>query len=192
MKRFVKRVLLWSAVALVLIQAVPYGRSHDNPPVAAEPTWPSSQVRALAQRACFDCHSNESRWPWYSHVAPMSWLVQRDVDEGRKHLNFSEWDRPQRHAKDAAGELEEGEMPPWFYLPLHAEARLTDAEKAELVAGLKAVALARPVVAPGSAQPPAPPPAVVPAPGKSDDDGAPDDGGKGRGKGQDGGYGYGK
>ncbi|MFM2418631.1 MAG: hypothetical protein RL385_3354 [Pseudomonadota bacterium] len=120
----------------VLIQLVPYGRSHENPPVRKEPVWDSPETRALAKRTCFDCHSNESTWPWYSHVAPVSWLVQHDVDEGREHLNFSEFDGPQRHAEDAAESVEEGEMPMAIYLPLHPEARLSPAEKAALVQGL--------------------------------------------------------
>jgi hypothetical protein len=138
--KWLKRILLALVVILVLIQAVPYGRAHTNPPGRVEPAWSSPAVRALAVRACFDCHSNESRWPWYSNVAPMSWLVQKDVDEARENLNFSEWDKPQRKAKDAADELEEGEMPPALYLPLHAEAKLSASEKAELLAGLKALA----------------------------------------------------
>lgn len=139
MRRWLKRVFLGGFVLLVLIQFVPYGRDHTNPPGSAEPAWPSARVRELAERACFDCHSHATRWPWYSHVAPMSWLVARDVKDGRKHLNFSAWDKPQKNASKASDELEEGEMPPWFYLPLHADARLTDAEKAELVQGLKAL-----------------------------------------------------
>ena len=138
--KWFKRVALALVAVFLLIQAVPYGRAHTNPPGRVEPAWASPAVRALAVRACFDCHSNESRWPWYANVAPMSWLIQHDVDEGREHLNFSEWDRPQRHARDAAEEVEEGEMPPAVYLPLHPEARLSAAEKAELVAGLKALA----------------------------------------------------
>ena len=142
------RKIVLAAIGLVvaalvgfgLLQLVPYGHNHTNPPVATEPAWDSAQTRALAARACFDCHSNQSRWPWYSHVAPMSWLVQRDVDEGREHLNFSAWDRPQKNAHEAAEEVEEGAMPLPKYLRLHPEARLSDAEKAELVAALKAIA----------------------------------------------------
>lgn len=139
MRRWIKRGLLGLVVLLVLAQLVPYGRDHSNPTGSVEPAWPSPRVRELAVRACFDCHSHATTWPWYSHVAPMSWLVQRDVEEGREHLNFSAWDRPQRHAHEAAEELEEGAMPPWFYLPLHSAARLSDAEKAELIQGLKAL-----------------------------------------------------
>ena len=132
-----KKILIGAIVVLLAIQAVPYGRDHANPAVGEEPKWDSPQTRALVKRVCFDCHSNETRWPWYSHVAPISWLVQHDVDEAREHLNFSEFDRPQRHADDAAEEVEEGEMPLWFYTPLHSDARLSDEEKQALIAGLK-------------------------------------------------------
>ena len=138
MKRFLKRALLALAALLVLIQLVPYGRDHENPPVRQEPPWDRPETRALAQRACFDCHSNETKWPWYTWVAPMSWLVARDVSEGREHLNFSEWDREQDDADEAAEMVEEGEMPPWFYLPAHPEARLTAEERATLIGGLEA------------------------------------------------------
>lgn len=138
-KRRILKPLLLGAVALAAaIQLVPYGRDHSNPPVTSEPQWDSTATRELAKRACFDCHSNETVWPWYSHVAPVSWLLQRDVDEGRSKLNFSEWNKPQKEADEAAKEVREGEMPPWFYLPTHPEARLTDAEKQALIAGLEA------------------------------------------------------
>ena len=132
------KILLLALGALLLVQAVPAGRNHQNPPVVQEPPWSSPQVRALAVRACFDCHSNQTRWPWYSNVAPISWLVSRDVSEGRRHLNFSQWNTPQRHAKDAANEVKHGDMPMWIYLPLHADARLSDTEHAQLIDGLTA------------------------------------------------------
>lgn len=138
MKKFLKRASIVLVLLLVLIQFVPYGRDHTNPAVVKEPVWNSTRTRELAVRACFDCHSNETNWPWYSHVAPASWLVQRDVDEGREHLNFSRFDVRQRDAHEAAEEVEEGAMPPWFYLPLHGDARLSDAETKELVEGLRA------------------------------------------------------
>ncbi len=131
----------WSLAALLggllLIQAVPYGRDHANPPVVAEPSWDSAQTRALAARACFDCHSNETVWPWYSNVAPVSWLVQRDVDEGREELNYSEWNRPQE-GDESAETVVEGSMPPRSYLLTHTDARLADAELAALADGLVA------------------------------------------------------
>lgn len=138
-----KRRILWRGLLGLLtlaaaIQLVPYGRAHGNRPVVAEPPWDSPATRALARRACFDCHSNEVRWPWYAHVAPVSWLVQHDVDEGRAALNFSEWHRPQEEAGEAAEALIEGEMPPRLYLVMHREARLSAAERAQLQAGFAA------------------------------------------------------
>jgi len=94
----------------------------------------------LAQRACFDCHSNETVWPWYSNVAPVSWLVQHDTDEGRRVLNFSTWNSggQSRRAGEAVEVVQEGEMPPATYLITHAGARLTAAEKQALANGLRA------------------------------------------------------
>lgn len=129
------------AVALaLLIQLVPFGKDHSNPPVVSEPAWDSAQTRALAQRSCFDCHSNETVWPWYSNIAPVSWLVQRDVQEGREKLNFSEWGMGRRD-DDAAEEvrevIESGEMPMKIYLLQHPEAVLTSEERAQLIQGLE-------------------------------------------------------
>jgi mono/diheme cytochrome c family protein len=135
--RWVKWGLAALLGGLLVIQLVPYGRDHDNPPVVAEPSWDSAQTRELAVRACFDCHSNETVWPWYSNVAPMSWLVQRDIDEGREHLNYSEWNRPQE-GEESAETVRENSMPPTSYLLTHPDARLTDAELAALADGLAA------------------------------------------------------
>jgi Haem-binding domain len=123
---------------LVAIQAVPYGRNHTNPPVRQEPNWDSPRTRELAVRACYDCHSNETRWPWYSNVAPFSWLLQYDVVEGRRELNYSRLDQPQREATDSAKELQDGDMPPSLYTLAHPEARLSAAERDELIRGLQA------------------------------------------------------
>ena len=82
MRRLVKRIVIGLGVLVglfVVMQAVPYGRDHTNPPVIVEPAWDSPRTRELAVRACFDCHSNETKWPSYSHVAPLSWVVQRHV-----------------------------------------------------------------------------------------------------------------
>ncbi len=131
------RILLPLLAIGVLIQLVPFGHQHTNPPVIQEPAWDSPQTRDLARRACFDCHSNETDWPWYSNVAPVSWLNQRDVNGGRRHLNFSEWNKPQKHAGRVVKEIQTGDMPLWFYLPMHPAARLSDAEKAALIAGFQ-------------------------------------------------------
>jgi len=129
------KVLKWVVLAAVLIQFIPYGHTHTNPPTTKEPAWDSPQTRELVHRACFDCHSNQTTFPWYSHVAPISWLLQRDVSGGRSQLNFTEWDLPQKHAKDVAKEVKQGDMPPWFYLPLHPASRLAAAEKQALIDG---------------------------------------------------------
>ena len=116
-----KKIIIWGAVAIValllVIQLIPFGRQHTNPPITQEPPWDSPQTRELVSQACFDCHSNETKWPWYSNIAPASWLVQRDVNEGRSEMNFSEWDRSGRGEPDeAVGLVASGEMPPGSYL----------------------------------------------------------------------------
>jgi mono/diheme cytochrome c family protein len=133
---------LWFRIAFGLlgtfltIQLIPYGRHHTNPPVTGEPTWNAPETRALAKQACFDCHSNETDWPAYASIAPVSWLVQRDVNEGRAVLNCSEWPRPQEQAKKASEEVREGEMPPAAYTLVHAHARLNAADRDQLAQGL--------------------------------------------------------
>ncbi len=136
-KELLRLALLILALLLVL-QLVPYGWKRDNPPVVAEPKWALEEGKVLFERACADCHSNRTRWPWYSYVAPVSWLLIHDVQEGRAHFNVSEWDRPQRNAKKAAEEVREGEMPLWIYRVAHREARLTAAERAQLILALEA------------------------------------------------------
>jgi len=140
MNRPTRRWWSWGAVGVLVtftaIQLVPYGRDHRNPPVTSEPPWDSPATRTLAKHACFDCHSNETEWPAYANVAPASWLIQRDVIEGRAALNFSEWQRPQEKAADAAEEVTEGEMPPAGYRLMHAHARLSPADRQRLASGL--------------------------------------------------------
>jgi hypothetical protein len=135
--RFFVRVGVVVVLLFVAIQFVPYGRNHVNPPVGPEPTWDSPETRALAKRACFDCHSNETEWPAYSKIAPVSWLIQHDVGEGRAVLNFSEWHRPQEEAKEAAEEVLEGEMPLRMYQLMHAHARLNARDRELLARGLE-------------------------------------------------------
>jgi hypothetical protein len=136
MKRLITIIIVGLLALFLLIQLIPYGHQHTNPPVVEEPNWDSSQTRDLAQRACFDCHSNEVVWPWYSNVAPVSWLIQHDVDEGRQHLNFSDWSKV-RELDDIPIVVSSGAMPPSQFLMMHPEARLTQAEKDALVNGLK-------------------------------------------------------
>ena len=138
MKRKIRWIFIGGLVIFIAIQAVPYGHGHLNPPVRVEPKWNNPVTRELAVRACFDCHSNQTVWPWYSYVAPASWLVQRHVEEGREELNFSEWDLPQDEAEEAAEEVLEGNMPMRNYVWLHPEAKLTDSERQALARGLEA------------------------------------------------------
>lgn len=125
-----KKLGVFAVLGLLAIQLVPMDRT--NPPVELDVIAPQA-VREVLRRACYDCHSHETRWPWYARLAPVSWLVARDVREGRKELNFSTWNR--LDAKERAEvreevyeESSEGEMPLWFYLPLHPEARLSAAD----------------------------------------------------------------
>ena len=133
----------WSQAALgllavlVAIQLVPYGRDHVNPATMSEPAWDSPGTQALAKQACYDCHSNETMWPAYAGLAPASWLVQRDVDEGRAVLNFSEWQRPQEDATEAAEKVREGDMPPVMYRLMHSSARLSEADRDLLARGFE-------------------------------------------------------
>ena len=137
------RTLASSAlVALVAVflaaQAVPFGRDHSNPPISGEPDWANVATRQLMVRACFDCHSNEVVWPWYSNVAPFSWAVWKHVEDGRNKVNYSEWDRPQREADESLEEVKKGSMPPGYYTlgGLHNEGKLSTEELATLLDGL--------------------------------------------------------
>src|SRR5450830_82850 len=112
-------IFILALVAVGLLVSIPVWLLQRNPPIVQEPPWDSPQTRALAVRACFDCHSNETVWPWYSKVAPMSWLIQRDVNQGRRSLDFSEWDRPRRQEGGGARTVERGSMPPSYYVWLH-------------------------------------------------------------------------
>lgn len=132
-------IVLAVVVLIGLAQLVPYGRNHTNPPVVQEPNWDSPQTRELAVRACFDCHSNQTVWRWYSNIAPASWLIQRDVEEGRRRLNFSDWSAPRRERREMGESIMEGNMPPWYYLPIHPEAVLTAQEKNQLATALNSL-----------------------------------------------------
>lgn len=128
--------LLVVIALFLLIQLVPYGHAHDNPPVTQAIRWDSPRTEQLFTDACGACHSNLTSWPWDSYVAPSSWLVEKDVNEGRGILNVSEWDKPQAGADEAADAVTEGEMPPLQYKIMHSSARLSDTEKQELADGL--------------------------------------------------------
>jgi mono/diheme cytochrome c family protein len=140
MSKIIKVILIvvFAGVALLaLFQLVPYGKQHTNPAVVSEPKWDTPQTRVLAQRACFDCHSNETTWPWYSNVAPVSWLIQRDVDEGRQRINFSDWAGKRHRVNEISQVIGGGSMPPFYFVWMHPNAALTAAEKDQLISGLK-------------------------------------------------------
>ncbi len=140
MKRLLKWGLIVAVAGFVLMQLIPYGRTHENPPIKNEFAWDSPETKALAQQSCFACHSNETVWPWYSNIAPVSWLVQFDTVEGRESLNFSDWG--QGGEGESGGEMaetiREGEMPPPIYLITNPDAKLSQMEKEQLIRGLLA------------------------------------------------------
>jgi hypothetical protein len=114
-------------VALAAIQFLPIDRT--NPPVQND-LEVSAAVKVILRSSCYDCHSNETRWPWYSHLAPASWLVTHDVHEARRKFNFSSWglldQKRIQHLKEHMWEeVSAGDMPPGTYLFAHPDARLT-------------------------------------------------------------------
>ena len=114
----------------IAIQFVPVER--DNPSVSSEIDAPP-EVKNILERSCYDCHSNETRWPWYGKVAPVSWLVAHDVEEAREHLNFSEWgelseDNQRGLIEESWEEVEEGKMPLKKYLIMHPGAKLSEGD----------------------------------------------------------------
>lgn len=137
------RWVRWGAGAIlglvILLQLLPFGHPRTNPSVTNEVAWPDTTTRTLFFRACGDCHSNETRWPWYSGVAPVSWTVTGHVRHGRGTLNVSEWsdERFGEEARKSAQTLDDGTMPLPSYLRLHPGARLTEAERAHLRRGLE-------------------------------------------------------
>lgn len=131
MKSLWKKIVLGLMTLLLIAQLIPTGKT--NPEVTAEFSENQS-LKAIFKRSCYDCHSNETNWPWYSDVAPISWLVVHDVKEGRKHLNFSTWNdlppKKKEHKKEEILEqIEKGEMPMTLYTFIHRNAKLLEAEK---------------------------------------------------------------
>jgi hypothetical protein len=132
------KLLTALVVLFAVLQIIPYGRTHENPPTVKEPAWDSPRTRELAVRACFDCHSNHTKWPWYANVAPFSWVVELDVGNARDILNFSEWNRTYPLAVYSSQSIMQGGMPTAKYKLAHPEANLTPKETEELVRGLDA------------------------------------------------------
>jgi heme-binding protein len=129
--KWIKRAATFLFITIVGIQFIPVERS--NPPETGQPPAPEA-VTVILRRACYDCHSNETRWPWYSRLAPVSFWLWHDVKHGRQELNFSVWDRYDtrrkgRKLKEIVKEVKGGDMPPWYYVPLHPDAKLSSAER---------------------------------------------------------------
>ena len=121
--------------ALAAIQFVPVERA--NPPVESDVPAPAG-VKSILRRSCYDCHSNETRWPWYARVAPVSWLIANDVKEARKEVNFSVWNqftgaRRARKFKEIVEQVEQNKMPEWDYILLHPDAKLSPGDKETIV-----------------------------------------------------------
>ncbi|MGW8267021.1 MAG: heme-binding domain-containing protein [Longimicrobiales bacterium] len=134
-KNLGRNVVNGLAAALLIAQLVPYPPA-ENPPVGDEVPAPA-EVRSVLRTSCYDCHSNETVWPWYSGVIPAKWLVRNHVIEGRGHLNFSTWseyppERAARKLEEVVEMVEEGEMPVGSYVWLHGDAALS-ADEAALI-----------------------------------------------------------
>lgn len=154
MKAFLRawwwRILALLAVVLVAIQFVPF--SVEERSARDEPAWDSPRTRTLFMRACGDCHSNETKVLWFEHVAPVKWYIADHVEEGRRALNVSEWHTAAGRELDEATEpIEKGEMPPSSYtmFGLHSDAKLSAAERQDLVDGLRATIAADPPTSSG-------------------------------------------
>lgn len=136
-----KKIILYLGIAAVvifgLIQLVPFGHDHTNPPTVSEPNWVSPEARALVKQSCFQCHSNETEWPWYSNIAPASWLIAMDVKEGREQFNFSDWQNHPGEVDEMAEEIQGGGMPPIQYWMFHPDAKLNDQQKQDLIQALE-------------------------------------------------------
>lgn len=147
-KRILLAVIGLILLALVVLALQASAKNRTNPPVIAEPAWNSPQTRTLAARACFDCHSNETRWPLYSALPVVGGLIEDHVVQGRRELNFSEWGVPGREqeGEEAAEKVfepmhyaENDTYPQPPYTLLHPRGRLSPAEREQLAAGFRAM-----------------------------------------------------
>lgn len=136
-KNLVWKVLGAAVVFFLLIQLIPFGHDHTNPPMVSEPNWSSPEARALVKQHCFQCHSNETEWPWYSNIAPGSWLIAMDVIEGRDEFNFSDWNNNPGELDEMVEKIQEGEMPPIQYWIFHPSSKMNDQQKQELINALQ-------------------------------------------------------
>jgi hypothetical protein len=126
------------AGAFVVLQLIPYGHEHGAPATTQRARLEPAATR-IAAGACMDCHSNATRWPWYTNVAPASLLVVNDVKGGREHLNLSRWDKPQPELDEVIRAIDGSGMPPIQYKLIHGDSRLTAAQRRTLIAGFRAL-----------------------------------------------------
>ena len=129
-------LVIAAIVVFLLLQLIPFGKNQTNPPTTAEPKWDSPQTRQIAKEHCFQCHSNETDWTWYSKIAPASWLIYLDVVNARDEFNFSEWDTSPGYVGDLIEAVQSGEMPPIQYWIFHPQSRLTQEQKQLFIQGL--------------------------------------------------------
>lgn len=132
-----RRTGIGIGVLLLAAQLVPYGWRHPNPPITERPVFASADAARLFRMACADCHTNDTEWPPYSYVAPISWLVRNDVERGREEMNLSHMDGDFGELDEAADAVEDGSMPPRQYRLIHRDAQLNDEEKQILVEELE-------------------------------------------------------
>ena len=135
MKRWLTRAGVILVLALITIQFVPI--EQTNPLVESDVAVPA-ELKVVLRRSCYDCHSNETRWPWYARVAPVSWLIANDVKEGRREVNFSVWNqfagsRRARKFKEIVEQVEGNKMPQWYYVLVHPEAKLSAGDKEMII-----------------------------------------------------------
>lgn len=134
--KILKYVLIALAAIFIIIQFIPANLPENNNDLTEDLVLTEGapeEVKLILSKACYDCHSNQTTYPWYSYVAPVSWLVANDTRHGRGELNFSEWASQSKRKKikilnEMAEEIEEGKMPLDIYTVMHKDAILTDAE----------------------------------------------------------------
>jgi hypothetical protein len=126
MGRIVNIFLILILFALFVIQFIPVNKTN---PIISEDMRASIEVKNILRNSCYNCHSNETKWPWYSNIAPVSWMIINDVDDARKKMNFSTWDKisfekKEVLKKDIWDEVQQEDMPPTLYTYVHPEAKL--------------------------------------------------------------------
>lgn len=144
----VKKIIIGLVALLILLQFIPNELPEvriDNPHDFLANNDVPAEIESMLRASCYDCHSNETRYPWYSYVAPVSWLVRRDTWMGREHLNFSDWNSFEKADMaeayyELAEEVEDGQMPMKIYPIMHADAKLSDEQRQAIVNWAEAAA----------------------------------------------------